>query len=220
MFGHWLNKIINGASCINRWQGRRKLIQRNDAEHMWSVSVIAEGLARIEEEQFGNKVDVALLLRKCIFHDCLEVETGDIASGVKRKTQEMKDAINGVELAYYKDDLEKLIPKKWRNEYSGFLLNPKDGHTTIEGKILAVADNIDALNECIQEIKVGNISFKPYLREIAKAIMDIDLDSGKYFLKYCLLDFDLPLNEYGEEIKRFVRTYEFTNINTEEKKAK
>ena len=212
MFGHWLNKVINGASCINRWQGRRKLIQRNDAEHMWSVAVIAEGLARVEEEKFGNKVDVALLLRKAIFHDCLEVETGDINSGVKRKTKEMKEAIDGVEIAYYKDDLEKLIPNKWRNDYKGYLLNPKDNNKTLEGKIIAVADNIDALNECIQEVKIGNATFKPYLREIAKAILDIDLDSGKYFLKYSLLDFDLPLNEYGEEIKRFVRTYEFDNL--------
>lgn len=212
MFGHWLNKVINGASCINRWQGRRKLIQRNDAEHMWSVSIIAEGLARIEKEKFGNDVDIALLLKKAIFHDCLEVETGDIASGVKRKTKEMKEAIDGVEMAYYKEDLEKLIPAKWREDYSNLLLNPKDNLQTIEGKIIAVADNIDALIECIQEVKLGNITFKPYLREIAKSILDIDLESGKYFLKYSLIDFDLPLNEYGEEIKRFVRTYEFENI--------
>lgn len=212
MFGHWLNKVINGASCIDRWQGRRKLIQRNDAEHMWSVSVISEGLARIEKEKFGNNVDMELLLKKAIFHDCLEVETGDIASGVKRKTKEMKQAVNGVEMAYYKEDLEKLIPAKWREDYSKLLLNPKDNLETIEGRIIAVADSIDALIECIQEVKLGNATFKPYLREIAKSILDIDLESGKYFIKYSLIDFDLPLNDYGEEIKRFVRTYEFEKI--------
>lgn len=209
MFGHWLNKIINGASCINRWQGIRKLIPRNDAEHMWSVAVIAEGLGRIEVEKFNHEVDFALLLRKAIFHDCLEVETGDISSRVKRKTKAMKKAINDVEVAYYKDDLEKLIPNKWRCDYKNFLLNPKDELKTIEGRIIAVADNIDALNECIQEIKIGNITFKPYLEDIAKAILNIDLDSGKYFLKYSLIDFNLPLDFYGKEVSNFINNFEF-----------
>lgn len=212
MFGHWLNKVINGCSTIYRWQGRRKLIQRNDAEHMWAVALISEGLARIEKEEFNNEVDIAKLLQKAIIHDCLEVETGDIMSGVKRKTPEMKKALDEVEKMYYNENMKNLIPKKWRDEYREFLLNPKDNLNTIEGKILAVADHVDALNECINEVKLGNSSFKPYLATICNSILDIDLNSGKYFVKYCLIDFELPLSEYGEEVNQFVKTFEFEQI--------
>lgn len=212
MFGHWINKVINGASNIYRWQGKEKIKQRNDAEHMWSVAIIAEGLARIEKDNFNNDVNVEEVLKKAIFHDCLETETGDISSGVKRKTESMKKALEEVEKIYYEENLCKLIPKKWRDDYSGYLLNPKDNLKTIEGKIIAVADSIDALNECIKEVKLGNNSFKPYLETITKDILSINLDSGKYFIKYCLIDFDLPISEYGQEVRRFINVYEFDNI--------
>lgn len=209
MFGHWLNRILNGAPTIRRWQGKITVCNHNtDSSHMWAVSVIADGLARWEIEKFGNSVDVAFLLKKCIFHDCLEVETGDILSGVKRKTKEMSEAIENVEEILYKERLENLIPPTWQEEYKGYLLNPKDNRKTIEGKILAVADNISALNECIQEVKLGNLSFKPALQEILKDIMDIDLNSGKYFLKYALADLGLPLEFYDEELIKIINSYD------------
>lgn len=206
MFGHWLNRILNGAPNINRWQGRVTLCNNTDSSHMWAVAVIADGLARWEMEKFNNKVDVELLLKKCIFHDCLEVETGDILSGVKRKTKAMSDAIENVEEILYKERLEKYIPASWQEEYKGYLLDPKDGKKTIEGKILAAADSISALNECIQEVKLGNKTFKPYLSEVAKDILDIDLDSAKHFIKYSLQDFGLPIEYYGDDIVNFIKS--------------
>lgn len=208
MFGHWLDKVINGAANIQRWQGRVTICKNNDSSHMWAVSVIADGLARWEMEKFNNKVNVELLLKKCIFHDCLEVETGDILSGVKRKTKEMSEAIENVEEILYKERLESIIPPTWREEYKGYLLDPKDGKRTIEGKILAVADNISALHECVQEVKLGNKLFKSYLSEVARDILNIDLESGRYFMKYALMDFGLPIEEYGQEVVDFVNSYD------------
>ena len=219
MFGSWLNKTLNGIPKIYRWQGKTLIAnpRRNDAEHMWSVAIIAEGLARIEEEKFGNKVDMALLLQKAIFHDCIEVETGDIPSGVKRRTKTMIKGIEDVEKDYFEHGLKPLIPHKWRPDYENFLLNPKDDKKTLEGKILAVADNIDALNECIQEVRFGNPIFKTYLAEITNAILDLDVNCGNYFIKYCLIDFDLPNYEYGERVRNFIKTYEFKEMNDGDK---
>lgn len=45
-----------------------------------------------------------------------------------------------------------MIPESWRDDYKSYILDPKQGKKTIEGKIIAVADNIDALNEVIQEV--------------------------------------------------------------------
>lgn len=214
MFGSWLNKIINGATKINRWQGKTRLIESNDAEHMWSVAVISEGLARIQEERFGQKVDVALLLRKAIFHDCIEVETGDIPSDVKKKTPAMKKALEEVERICFEEEMKKLIPKTWRKDYKQYILNPKDnangkGFETIEGKILAAADSIDALNEVVKEVKLGNRAFEIYLPLLVDSLIELDLECSNYFLKYSLVDFELPLIKYGSNLVEFVRKYEF-----------
>lgn len=209
MYGKWLNKVINKVPNIQRWQDKTTILRKNcDGVHSWQVCVIADALCKMEQEKFGNKVDEAILLKKCIFHDCLEMETGDILSPVKRTSDEMKKALVSMESLLYKERIEEIIPSSWREEYEGYLLNPKDNKETIEGKILAVADNIGALNECIQEVRMGNSDFKPYLSQIANEILKIDLESGKHFLKYALVDFGLPLEEYGIDIVNFVNSTE------------
>lgn len=204
MFGQWLDKILNGCSNIYRWEGRQRLIKKNDSEHSFGVALIAEGLTRLEKEKFNNEVDELKVLRAALLHDCSEVCLGDIISTVKKKTPAMSKALEEVEYKLYKEKLEPLIPESWRPDYERFVLNPKEGKLTIEGKIVAVADNIDALNECIQEVKLGNVTFKPYLEDITNDILDIDLESGRYFIKNCLEDFGLPITMYGE---RAVKLY-------------
>ena len=212
MFGHWLNKVINGIPKIYRWSGKTLVAnpRRNDAEHMWSVAVICDGLARIQSMYFGSEIDMGILFQKAVFHDVSEVETGDILSGVKRRTSTMIKGVKDMEMATYETLLKPIIPPKWRSDYKKLLLNPKDG--TIEGDILAVADSIDALNECIQEVRFGNPDFKTALSEIAESILDINIGCGHYFIKYCLIDFGLPINCYGEKIEHFYKTYEFNDF--------
>lgn len=206
MFGQWLDTILNGSSNIYRWEGRQRLIKKNDSEHSFGVAVIADGLTRLEMYKFNNQVNALEVLRAALLHDGTEVCMGDIISTVKKQTPTMKKAIEEVEYILYKEKLEPIIPEEWRTDYKKYLLNPKENKETIEGRIVAVADNIDALNECIQEIKLGNSTFKPYLESIANAILDIDLDSGRYFIKNCLQDFGLPLNEYGPRVVEFIKT--------------
>ena len=58
------------------------------------------------------------------------------------------------------------------------------------------------------EVRKGNTDFKPYLSEIANDILKIDLESGRHFLRYALIDFGLPLEEYGIDIVNFVNSTE------------
>lgn len=58
------------------------------------------------------------------------------------------------------------------------------------------------------EVKLGNNTFKPYLEIIANDILNIDLDAGKHFIKYCLADFELPIEMYGERVTEFIKTYD------------
>ena len=148
------------------------------------------------------------MLQRALMHDTSEILIGDIKSGVKKKTVAMKNALEEIEQQLYEEELEPMIPESWREEYKSYILDPKQGKKTIEGKIIAVADNIDALNEVIQEVKLGNNTFKPYLEIIANDILNIDLDSGRHFIKYCLEDFELPIEMYGERVVNFINTYD------------
>lgn len=212
MFGHWLDTVLNGAPEIKRWQGMRMLARKNDAEHMFGVAIIGEGLSRIQMEVFGTPVDKNKVVNHCLFHDIPEVALRvDLPSGLKRASKNMEIAIADAEEVYYNSELKPLIYKSWRDEYKHYMLNPKEDKQTIEGKIVAVADSVDALNECIQEVKLGNSTFKPYLEIIANSILDIDIECAKYFIKYELLDFGLPAIAYGKTVEKFIKKYEFEN---------
>lgn len=208
MYGKWLNNTIVGLSNIRRWEGRQKHISVSDSSHSFNVALISEGLTRIEQEVFGNEIDALEVIRRALFHDVSEILVGDIWSGVKKKNPEMRKMLEQIEHQLYTEELEPLLPESFRADYRSYILDPKQGKSTREGRIVAVADNIDALNEAIEEVKLKNDYFKPYLEVIANDILDIDLDSGKYFIKHYLEGFGLPVEMYGERVVNFVNTYE------------
>lgn len=191
-------KLMN----INRWATEFRIKKTNDAEHMWFVSVVALGLARWEETKYNHEIDYKTLAHATVLHDAAELLTGDILSGVKRYTPQMHEEMKKTEQGIYKDKLENIIPKSWREDYSKYILDAKE--LGLEGKILAAADNIDALFECIEEIQLGNSRFRVKLQEVATTLISIDLDSLKYFLKYSLQDLGLPITEYGQNVVAYI----------------
>ena len=117
-----------------------------------NIALISEALCRVEKEIYGHNPNTLAVLERALMHDISEIVIGDIKSGVKKKTTAMKNALEEIEHQLYEEELEPIIPETWREEYKSYILDPKQGKKTIEGKIIAVADNIDALNEVIQEV--------------------------------------------------------------------
>lgn len=212
MIGTFLNKTLTGASNIYRWEGMDRIKKTSDSEHMWNVTIIVDLLARIQEDKFGYKINYLSLLRRALYHDVIEVETGDILSSTKKTTPEMKEYLNKIEEIKFDNNIRPLIPTKYRDELREYMLNPKDNLESIEGKILAVADKVDSLRECIAEVKRGNSNFLPYLSKEAEAIINLNVECGLYFIKYSLVDFGISIDKYGDTVKRFIETYEFDNI--------
>jgi 5'-deoxynucleotidase YfbR-like HD superfamily hydrolase len=206
-YGKWLNNTLNGMRNINRWEGKQKIGRYTDSEHTFDVLMICDALVRVEREIFGSEVSELTVYKKALLHDVSEVVLGDIKSGVKRKSNAMREALEDIEHTLYEEELEPLIPESWREEYKDCMLNPKDGKTTIEGRIIAAADSIDALFEAIQEVHLGNRTFEAKLEEVANSILDIDLASGRHFIYICLKDFGLPLKMYGARVSEFLKTY-------------
>ena len=209
-FGQMLNEIRRCKNIV-RWPNEHRLIKSNDKEHMYDTEVIMLGLARWERDKFKNKIDFEKIAHLGVLHDVIEAYTGDFLSGIKKYSADMKRAVREVEEGVYKDKLEGLIPKSWREDYRQYILNPKA--MGLEGQILAGADLISALFECIDELQLGNKRFKTKLLEVAHSLTEIDIQSVKYFLKYSLKDLGLPLDEYGLELNNYINKLEFEEVD-------
>lgn len=193
---------------IRRYQNKYCFKKRSVAEHMWSVAKIAEGLAIWESKKFKHDVDMATVLQKAINHDIIEQSTGDILGPTKKKTLAMKEAIEEIEALAFREEIEQELPKSWRNQFRSYILDPKTAD--VEGQIIRAADIIDTMIESIEEIKLGNNIFRSVLIESSDALIKVELDSVRYFIKYAILDFDLDIKEYfGEKLYKYRGALEF-----------
>ena len=193
---------------IKRYQNKYCFKKRSVAEHMWSVAKIAEGLAIWESKKFKNKVDMAKVLQKAINHDMIEQSTGDILGPTKKKTLAMRRAMEEIEEIAFKDEIERDLPKSWRNQFRSYILNPKTDD--IEGQIIRAADIIDTMIESIEEINLGNNLFKGVLLDSSKSLIQVDLVSVRYFIKYAITDFNIDIEEYfGKELYDFREALNF-----------
>ena len=83
------------------------------------------------------------------------------------------------------ENLLNCIAEPYKSIYRQIIFDGKDEST--EGLILSAADNIDALIECIQEIKLSNQ--EPFLEKygyILEKIKSINLYSAGYFVENIL----------------------------------
>ncbi len=193
---------------IKRYQNKYCFKKRSVAEHMWSVAKIAEGLAIWENWKFNNKVDMARVLQKAINHDMIEQSTGDILGPTKKKTVAMREAVEEIEEMAFKEDIEKHLPKSWRNQFRSYILDPKTDD--VEGQIIRAADIIDTIIEAIEEIKLGNEIFRAVLTDSSTALTKVDLESVRYFIKYAVTDFNIDIEEFfGREFHDFRESLHF-----------
>lgn len=202
--GSYMMKM-RGLMNLKRYQNLFLFKQRSVAEHSWSVSKIAHYLAKLEQDKFNNPVDMGVLLQKCLFHDDIELYTGDILSHTKRMTTSMKKAVDEVEVLAFENQFSKIIPPEWIEDYRKDMLYAKDG--TIEGDILHASDIIDTILESIEEVKLGNKEdFERILVEVTEKLIEIELDSVRYFLKHNLKELGLDVEEYyGESVCRYIQ---------------
>ena len=207
MIGKLLVKL-NDLRNIKRNQNLTKLAENSVLEHEARVAKYAVILSRWEKNKFGNEVNLEEVLLRALHHDDLEAFTGDILSHTKRTTPELKKAINDMEQIRFDLEFKPLLPKSFREDYERYVLNAKD--ETIEGKIIEASDIIDTIYECAEEIKLGNRRFERILIEVTESLMEVDLESVRYFMKYPLSDIGLDVTRYfGINVARFIESIEF-----------
>lgn len=152
----YTRKLNNIGRWANEYMGRRASV----AEHSYCVAQIAQMLAFIEEEN-GAVINWKVLYRKALNHDVTEALVGDVLSTTKNYSQEAKKALAIVENELVNKHLLSPLAEPYQSLYREALFDGKDA--TPEGRLLAIADDIDALIECIQEVKLSNTD--PFLEK-------------------------------------------------------
>jgi len=148
------------------------------------VAQVGQMLALIEEQN-GNKVNWEILFKKLLNHDVAEAITGDIISTVKHKNPQLRDMLNRLEREIMEETLLENMESPYREIYGKILFDGKDD--TLEGKILDAADRIDAIMECIGEVKLNN--YYPFIhkyKSILENLKKSNLVSVKKFINEIL----------------------------------
>ncbi len=164
---------------MGRWSTDFMHQRTTVSEHSFFVAQIGQMMALIEEEN-GNTVDWNRLFRKLLNHDVVEALTGDIISTVKHKNEQLRDMLNLLEMEVAEENLLLSMEEPYKTLYRDILMDGKD--ETLEGKILKCADHIDAIMECIGEVRLNNlVPFVDKYHSIMEKLKESDLISARYF---------------------------------------
>lgn len=175
---HYL-QTVRKLNNMGRWSTDFMHQRATVSEHSFFVSQVGQMLALIEEQN-GNTIDWGMLLKKLLNHDVVESMTGDIISTVKHKNEEFRDMLNLLEKEVVEENLLVNVEEPYKSIYRDLLFDGKDD--TLEGKILICADYIDAIMECINEVRLNNIvPFVDKYHSIVDKLSKSDLVSAKHF---------------------------------------
>lgn len=171
---------VRKLNNMGRWATDFMHQRTTVSEHSFFVAQIGQMLALIEEEN-GNMINWESLFKKLLNHDVVEAMTGDIISTVKHKNVQLRDMLNTLEKEAVEENLLINMEDPYKSIYRELLFDGKDD--TIEGKILKYADHIDAIMECIGEVRLNNlVPFAGKYYSILEKLKESDLKSVHYFI--------------------------------------
>lgn len=184
-FSNYL-QIVRKLNNMGRWSNEYMHSRTTVSEHLFFVTQIGQMLGTIEEEH-GNKVDWKVLYAKLINHDVPEAMTGDIINTMKYRESKLKELVDKIEDELVEEELLANLDSPYKERYRSILTNFKDD--TLEGNILQYADRIDALLECVYELKLGNYqTFRGKYYVLVDVLKSSELVSVQYFLESVLPD--------------------------------
>lgn len=171
---------VRKLNNMGRWSTDFMHQRTTVSEHSFFVAQIGQLLATIEEVN-GKTIDWGRLFKKLLNHDVVEAITGDIISTIKHKNNEMKSMLDLLEKEVAEENILSGIEEPYKHIYREILFDGKD--ETLEGEILKYSDHIDAMMECIGEVKLHNrFPFVQKYHSILERLKESDLESVKYFI--------------------------------------
>ncbi len=143
------------TSEVNRYSGIYQQNVENLAEHITDIMMLSYMIGN-KLNDFGEGIDLGILLEKCLLHDVEEVILGDIPRTTKYASDGIKKEIDVLS----KKSASKLLNIRQYQLWS----ESKEGK---EGSILKLADFLVVAKKCCVEIDLRcNYSFLPVLENV------------------------------------------------------
>ena len=144
-----MNKLIDFIHQIyilrdlERYNNTMRIKSESVAEHSAFVTLIV--LKLYEEYTF----DLQKALIMAITHDVPEVLITDVPHNVKRRFPKVKEAVKNEEVAIF----DSIFPQYTK------LFKDLEEDTTVEAKIVVLADILSCVQYSTSEVKLGNIGY-------------------------------------------------------------
>ena len=186
---------VSRLRWIRRWGLMRNAIEENVATHSWEVATLAHALALIRNRYFDGNVNPDRIAAAALYHDAIEVITGDMPTPVKYHSRVMREAFGDIE---HKAEAEllSLLPEELREDLSPYVREsclPEQ-----DRELIKAADRLSAWLKCQEEIRAGNREFEPAARQIRARLEQDGLPEVDYFMEVFAPSYDQPLDNLLE----------------------
>lgn len=163
-----LNGPLRRMHYVQRYSSIPAVNPENVAEHSWQIAMLCLLIGHDVRERMqkeGVDLDIGSLLAQAICHDVSEAMSGDIIRSFKHSSQDLIAAIERAD----RRNMETLCASLGGGWASNNLYQrwyrAKD-YTTLEGKIVALADMLCVVSYCVNERLLGNRHCDGVLRDL------------------------------------------------------
>ncbi len=170
LLSSFLDYTTDRLSSITRYSTKRAITTQSVMQHLGSVTLIAMIFSDYLNK-IGMKNDTERVMRMAIIHDADEIVSGDIPHPAKYQqgaiSENLRTSLNKLSDYTIRNTLQMLNNQEMFNSYYGLYAEEKQ-RTTIEAKIVKLADFADVIIFCIQEKRLGNSTISQIQDEAEK----------------------------------------------------
>ena len=168
IFDHLLNRDL---AHVIRFNNRPQHFPESVAEHSFYVAYFVLIICSLLEKK-KIKVDIKKALAMALVHDAEEGFSGDILNPFKHFNEKVYAAIRDVNrqmvgemFADLPIDLNSELVALWKEENAA---------KSIESQVVKVADKLQLLSKCFEEIAAGNTYFEEIYKDQLSSLKKLD----------------------------------------------
>lgn len=170
LLSSFLDYTTDRLSSITRYSTKRAITTQSVMQHLGSVTLIAMVFSDYLN-RLGIKNDTERVMRMSIIHDADEIVSGDIPHPAKYQqgaiSENLRSSLNKLADYTIRSTLQMLNNQEMFNSYYGLYVEEKQ-RSTIEAKIVKLADFADVIIFCMQEKRLGNSTISQIEEEASK----------------------------------------------------
>lgn len=184
--------MMSRMKYIERWALMRNSQSENIAEHSLEVSMLAHALAVISNKRLNNQLNAEKAALIGLYHDSMEIITGDMPTPVKYYNNEIQGAFKEIE-KIAANRLLNMLPDDLRESYQTIFFS-REGEEYL-WKLVKAADKLSALIKCIQEENAGNVEFSSAKKSLTETLFKMELKEVDIFMEEFLPSYYKTLDE-------------------------